>query len=94
MKTGYCLPSGDYNVVLTKEELNELVENGRLTMSTGRTNCSACRYYFDGEKMTHAWKKDVFNCLLFHLDEEDVDRKEDAGEHYVQFLSIIVKEDL
>lgn len=90
MKTNYWLPSGDYNIVLTKEELAKLIETGSLQITTGRTECTAGRYYFNGEDLVPAWKTDVFNCLLMYLDEEDVG-KEDAGEHYVQFLNIRVE---
>ena len=90
MKTRYWLPSGDYNIILTKDELAKLVENGRLNMTTGRTECTSGRYYFDGESMQHAWKKEVFNELFFNLNEDDVESK-DSGIHYVQFLNIIVE---
>ena len=91
MKNSYWLPSGTYNIILTKDELNELLENGRITMFTGRNECTVGRAYFDGDHMQTAYKKDVFNSLCMELNAEDVG-KDDCGVHYVQYLHIIVKE--
>ena len=36
MKAGYCLPSGNYNIVLSEDELSQLLKTGHVTIHMSR----------------------------------------------------------
>ena len=93
MKTHYGLPSGDYTISLTKEELNQLVSKGSITMRASRTPCTASRAVINesGDGLNFHDKKEVWNDLRFHLDEPVADIS--AGEHNIQFLNICIDKD-
>lgn len=50
VKFSYNLPSGDYNIVLNKEELEELSERGHLKFRPLRSECSVNRFSYNNEK--------------------------------------------
>ena len=50
MRASYCLPSGNYNIVLSNEELRELLERGHVTARMSRTPCTTSRAIFNDEK--------------------------------------------
>lgn len=93
MKASYCLPSGNYNILLSKEELDQLLKKGHITIHMSRVPCTTSRAIFNGEKgeMEIHDKKEIFNCVLFHTDEPVADIE--AGNHYVQFLCINIEKD-
>lgn len=91
MRASYCLPSGNYNIVLSNEELRELLERGHVTARMSRTPCTTSRAIFNDEKgkMEIRDKKHIANCLFFHAKEPVADIE--AGDHYVQFLCINIE---
>lgn len=93
MKASYGFPSGDYNILLSKQELDELLKRGHITVRMSRVPCITSRAVLNSERdeMEILDKKEIFNCVLFHTDEPVSDIK--AGDHYVQFLSINIEKD-
>lgn len=91
MKASYCLPSGNYNILLSNEELRELLEYGHVTIHMSRTPCTTSRAIFDDNRgeMEIRDKKKVYNCLFFHTEEPVADIE--AGDHNVQFLCINIE---
>ena len=91
MRASYCLPSGNYNIVLSNEELRELLERGHVTARMSRTPCTTSRAIFNDEKgkMEIRDKKHIANCLFFHAKEPVADIE--AGDHYVQCLCINIE---
>lgn len=91
MRTSYCLPSGTYNIILSNNELNELIKNGCMLIRLSRIPCKASRIIFNDEKeqMEVLDKKRLQNCLFFHTDEPVADIE--AGDQCVQFLCINVE---
>lgn len=91
MKASYCFPSGNYNILLSHEELHQLLETGHVTIHMSRTPCTTSRAIFNDEKaeMEILDKKAVDNCVLFHTKEPVADIE--AGDHYVQFLCINIE---
>ena len=90
MKTGFILPSCNYNIVLNKEELQRLLEKGHITMNVGRTSCFTSRSVFNSEesKMDALDRHEVLNDLRFNLDSPVADLRE--GIWPVQFLDIVL----
>ena len=91
MRASYCLPSGNYNIVLSNEELRELLERGHVTARMSRTPCTTSRAIFNDEKgkMEIRDKKPIYNNLFFHVNEPVADIE--AGDHNVQFLCINIE---
>ena len=88
MKTSYLLPSGDYNIFLSEEDLEKLLTTGNLSVRLSRTPCRTHRAVYDRERNTlvpHD-EKEIYNALCFHLD-EPVDDLE-PGFWNIQFLNI------
>lgn len=92
MKVSYMLPSGTYNIILNKEELNRLIGQGSVHMHTGRIPCKTGRacYVEEHNDMVTLDKKEIFNGLCFELTEPVNDIEE--GVHNVQFVNIIVED--
>lgn len=90
MKTSFNLPSGDYNIVLSKDDLKELLEKGTITMRTSRTPCVTKRAIINNEKETLEFigEKEIENCLLMNLNESVGDLEK--GNWFIQFLNISV----
>ena len=87
MRASYCLPSGNYNIVLSNEELRELLERGHVTARMSRTPCTTSRAIFNDEKgkMEIRDKKHIANCLLFHAKEPvaDIEAGDQIGRAHV-----------
>lgn len=92
MKASYMLPSGTYNIFLSKEELQRLAYTGRLVTFTGDIKCTTGRAVWRPEenKMETLDKKEISNNLRFYLDEPVADIE--GGDCYVQFLNIHVED--
>lgn len=91
MKVSYCLPSGNYNILLSDEELHQLLQTGCVTIQMGRVPCTTNRAVWNPEKkdMEILDKKPISNNLWFHTDEPVADIE--AGDHNVQFLCINIE---
>jgi len=95
MKASYVLPSGNYNILLEKDDLLTLLEKGHICVTPLKhVPCTSSRALFDPDKseMNILDKHDVPNMLMFYLDEPVADI--DAGEHYVQFLTLNIEDDV
>lgn len=92
MRTHYGLPSGDYTIALNKSDLDQLLSKGSVTMHTSRTGCTTSRACLNknGNGLDFLDKKEVYNDLRFHLEERVADIE--GGEHYVQFLNVVLDE--
>lgn len=91
MKASYCLPSGNYNILLSDEELQQLLKTGHVTIHMSRIPCTTSRAVFnDAEgKMEIRDKKPIYNNPFFHADKPVADIE--AGDHNVQFLCINIE---
>jgi hypothetical protein len=92
MKTSFILPSCNYNIGISKEELQQLLDTGHILMTVHRTDCYAGRTIFNGSDFETLDKKEIGNHLYFRLDDNVADIE--AGDYGVQFLTInVIKED-
>lgn len=92
MKMHFGLPSGNYNIVLNKDDLEQLLSKGILCISVGRTTCTTDRACINrnGDGLNFLDEKEVYNDLRFYLEEPVADLK--SGDWSVQFLDIILDE--
>ena len=92
MKTYFTLPSGTYNIQLSKEELERLIKNGLLTMRVNRTDCKTGRCIATKTGATKVLdQKDICNDLRFNLKEPVADIEE--GDYPIPFVTFRVTED-
>lgn len=88
MKFSYLLPSGDYNIVLSRDDIKSLVETGCLKVMPMDTECHTHRLVWDSKKrdMEVRDRKEIRNDLRFKLKDpvDDIG----PGVHVVQFLNI------
>lgn len=92
MKAFFTLPSGTYNIQLSKEECNRLIETGLLTMHVGMTECKTGRCVVTKTGTVQVLdKKDIYNDLRFNLN-EPVDDIE-SGDYPLRFVTFRVTED-
>ena len=93
MKAHYGLPSGDYNIILSKDELEQIISKGSVSIRVLRTPCTSSRAVLneDVTGLDFLDKKEVLNNLCFHLDEPVADI--DGGYHNIQYLTIILDEE-
>ena len=92
MKTCFSLPSGTYNIQLSKKELEHLIKNGLLTMHVSQTDCKTGRCIATKTGVTKVLdQKDIYNDLRFNLKEPVNDIE--AGDFPVQFVSFRVVEE-
>lgn len=93
MKASYLFPSGNYNILLSKEELTQLLEKGHITIHMSRVPCRTSRAVWNPEKkdMGILDEKSIFNNVWFHTDEPVADME--AGDHNVQFMCISIEKD-
>lgn len=92
MKTSFILPSCNYNIGISKDELQQLLDTGHILMSVHRTPCYAGRSIFNGSDFEMIDKKNISNNLCFQLDDAVADNE--AGDYGVQFLTLnVIKED-
>lgn len=59
MKAGYCLPSGNYNIVLSEDELSQLLKTGHVTIHMSRVPCTTSRLVLMTTK--EKWKSTTRN---------------------------------
>lgn len=92
MRTSFMLPSCNYNIHISKNELQQLLETGYLGVTVHKVPCKTGRAVFDGSDFKTLDKKETSNKLRFLLDEGVADIEE--TDWHVQFLTINVdKED-
>lgn len=93
MKASYGFPSGNYNILLSKEELTQLLEKGYITIVMSRVPCITSRAVWNPKKkdMDFLDKKPIFNNLRFRTTEPVADME--AGDHNVQFMCINIEKD-
>jgi len=91
MKAHYGLPSGDYNIILSKEELAQIISKGSVCMRVSRTLCTTSRAELNkvGDGLDFLDKKEIYNDLRFNLDEPVADIA--CGYHNIQYLTIILE---
>ena len=92
MKIGWVFPSNNYNIVLSRDELKQLIEKGHISVLSSRVPCSTGRGIYNpatNEMETHD-KKEMYNDLLFRTDEPVAEIE--AGIYPVQFLCITVQD--
>lgn len=91
MKAYFSLPMRTYNIQLSKEECNRLIETGLLTMHVGRTECKTGRCVVTKTGTVQVLdKKDIYNDLRFNLN-EPVDDIE-SGDYPLRFVTFRVTE--
>ena len=86
MRASYMMPSGTYNLFLSREDLARLLEKGCISITVGRTPCVTGRGIYDPEKkdLVTLDKKEIYNDLRFLLTEPVADIE--GGLYNVQFL--------
>lgn len=92
MKAYYALPSGTYNIALSRDELVELVKTGRVNVSAYHIPCETGRAIYNSEKkiLETLDRKEVSNRLMFRLNDKVADTE--SGDYGVQFLAIRLEE--
>jgi len=86
------LPSCNYNIHISKDELKLLLETGYLGVMVHKVPCETGRAIFNGSDFETLGERETSNNLRFLLDEGVADIKE--TDWHVQFLTIQVdKED-
>ena len=92
MKIHFGLPSCNYNIVLNKEDLEQLLSKGSLCIHVSRVGCTTSRACVnkEGNGLDILDKKEVYNDLRFYLDEPIADLE--GGDWCVQYLDIILDE--
>ena len=92
MKTSFILPSCNYNIFITKAELQELLEKGHISTVISHTPCRTGRTVYQNNRFKTLGSRECCNNLGFRLDDSVADI--DDRNWHVQFLSINVsKED-
>ena len=89
MKASFTLPSCNYNIVLSKEDLEQLLKTGHITVRPNKdVPCSTSRAYYDFEKSK--WnivgEREVPNNLNFHLENTPIPGE--VEKWGVQFITI------
>ena len=92
MKSHYGEPSGDFTLILTKDELHRLESTGRLSIHTPEIPCTADRLVWNPERkdMDIVDKRDIESAGLVLLDYVGGDIR--SEERYIQFLNIRVED--
>ena len=96
MRTSFILPSGNYNIILSKNELAELLDKGHIVAHIGRIPCKTGRAYYDPEKKTMdmADKKVVYNDVRVHIEDGHVGDIDCPDGYPVQFVRICLDKDV
>ena len=92
MKSHYGEPSGDFTLILTKDELHRLESTGCLSIHTPEIPCTADRLVYNPERkdMNIVDKRDIESAGLTLLDYVGGDV---GSEHrYIQFLNIRIED--
>lgn len=92
MKAYMSLPSGTYNLIFTKDELQNLVNSKHIFYNVGHTPCKTGRVVWNADQRDFETleQKDCYNDLRFNFDEPVADIS--AGDYPVQFLTISVED--
>lgn len=91
MKASFMLPSATYNIVLSKEDLERLLEKGYVSAIVNKNMpCTTGRAVWNQEKETLETldRKEIWNNLRFNLHSDVADIK--ADEWAVQYLNILI----
>ena len=91
MRISYVYPSGNYNIFLSKEDIDELLKNGRLHNHSGRIPCEITRmaYNPDENKMEVLAQQGCCNLLYIQpADTDGINKEYFNDEMYIQFLDI------
>lgn len=88
MKTSMVFPSHNYNIVLDKDDLQQLLERGYISVPIYNVPCKTSRCYWDEptKSMRHTKYEAIPNLLALHLEKDVADIK--SGEQYVRYLGI------
>lgn len=92
MKAGFILPSCNYNIVLSKKDLEELLTKGHLLVDPERdVPCHTGRVVVSADRMDFGTldQKNIPNHLCFKLEEDVADMH--RGRWHVQFLGIFIE---
>ena len=92
MKTGFILPSCNYNIVLSKKDLEQLLTTGKLVVDPWRDiPCHTGRVVTTEDHMGFKTldRKQIPNHLCFNLEEDVADLN--SGRWPVQFLGIFIE---
>lgn len=92
MKSHYDEPSGDFTLILSKDELHRLESTGCLGIHTPEIPCTGSRLVYDSEKKDFdiVDKRDIESAGLVLLDYVGGDVGEER--RYIQFLNIQVED--
>lgn len=92
MRTYMSLPSGTYNITLTKDEFETLVKSSHINCNIGNTPCKMGRTVWNEDRKDFETldKKEVYNNLQFNFCEPVADVP--IGDYPVQFLTISVED--
>lgn len=91
MRASYMLPSGTYNLILSEENLEQLLFTGRLVVHTNGTPCTTANAVWnpDTKRLETVDKKEAVNDLRFCTNETVQDIRDSFPP--VQFLNIVVE---
>lgn len=92
MKSHYGEPSGDFTLILSKDELYRLESTGRLSIHTPEIPCKASRLVYNSERkdMDVVDNRDIESAGLVLLDYVGGDKG--SEERYIQFLNIRIED--
>lgn len=93
MKAAFRLPSGNYNITISKEEFNQLLEKGNISARVSKMICTTGRGVINknGDGLETLDKKEIHNDLRFFLSEPVADLN--GGDWCVQFINISVEKE-
>ena len=88
MKSSFMLPSCNYNIGISKAELETLITKGHLMTVVSKTPCVTGRAVMNeaGTGLETIDRKPIYNDLKFYLEEDVADLH--GGDWGVQFLTI------
>ena len=91
MKAYYSLPDGTYSLILSMDDLQHLLTDGRLLFQPAKVPCKTSRVIFNSEEsdFEELDEKEIDNLPLLHVDTNVADIE--AGKHYIQFMRITVE---
>ena len=91
MRTTFVLPSSNYNIYISKSELQQLLETGHIGVRVGYTPCRTSRTVYADERFKTLGSRECDNGLRFLLDDAVADIND--RDRHVQFLTINVDEE-
>jgi len=96
MKTKVMLPSHTLNIVLSREDIEKILDGRGVAISLCRHSTEMARSYFNGEDMESVNADYDYSCdLAFNISSRDGKLFEDyePGTYELQFLSIYKEKD-